>query len=313
MRTWLTGIVSVLACVSVCQAAPMRLALMDFTDASGGSADTFLGGDVDSEQLASKGAFAMSRALLGKGDYVLIDRRDFINQLQKMQGSLEARDSDIRPSFIQAAQALRADAVLRGTLLSFSVGKQMISQGGQNVEFANVSVRVGIDAVDAVDGSVIAAVEGVAQERFRQTDMMRTVLGGDEVHQMLTAAISRATPELISMLNARMASGDLRETVFLSVDTTADPSMVEIDGILVGTTPVQDLSVYKGDHVLTISRPGYQPVTKRLVLEGNTKISAPMLRTDLTVEERVKVLEGADMRYYITEGGKPDMVIQVLE
>ena len=304
---------AVLVCAFSVQAAPIRMALMDFTDQSGGSTDTLLGGKVDTGLMAEKGVLALSKALVGNAEYVLIDRRDFMNQMQKTGAVDQGKPVDIKPSYIQAAQALKADAVLRGVLESFSVGKDKVNQGGYQAEFVTVSVRVMIEAVDAVDGTVMAMSEGVTKNKLRQTANQQTELGEDEMLQMMQAAINGAVPELLTSLSARVAQNGTREKVMLAMSASENPAMVEIDGILVGTTPFDSLDVYKGDHVLTVSRPGYVSITKRLVLSSDTKIDVPMLRTDLTAEERKQILEGSDMRVYVNEGGKPDFVVQTIE
>ena len=311
-RRWALSL-AVLICAFSVQAAPIRMALMDFTDQSGGSTDTLLGGKVDTGLMAEKGVLALSKALMGNAEYVLIDRRDFMNQMQKTGAVDQGKPVDIKPSYIQAAQALKADAVLRGVLESFSVGKDKVNQGGYQAECVTVSVRVMIEAVDAIDGTVMAMSEGVTKNKLRQTANQQTELGEDEMLQMMQAAISGAMPELLTSLSARIAQNGTREKVMLAMNASENPAMVEIDGILVGTTPFDSLDVYKGDHVLTVSRPGYVSITKRLVLNSDTKIDVPMLRTDLTAEERKQILEGSDMRVYVNEGGKPDFVVQTIE
>lgn len=312
MQTWFVFVLAAMMAVTV-HAAPTRVVLMDFEDQSGGSMDQSLGGMVNSEQLASKGIYALSRELLEKGDFVLIDRRDFMKQMQEMETSDAGKPSGIKTSYIQAAQALRADVILRGVLQSFSTGKEKINQGGYQADFATVTVRVVVEAVDAVDGSILAMAEGFANERFRQTAAKQTELGEDEVLQLMQRAINNAIPELSTALNARMETNANRGRVMLAVNATENPAMVEVDGVLVGTTPFENLEVYKGDHVFSVTRPGYQTITKRIVLEGNTKIEVPMLRTDLTADEKKEVMEQADMRMYFNEGGRPDFVIQTID
>ena len=313
MRKYIICFLLSLVLVSTVSAAPMRVVMMDFTDESGGSLDAQLGGGVSSELLANKGVYAVGKQLMGNPDVVLIDRRDFMKQMDRMRLNDGGKPTEIKPSYIQAAQALNADAVLRGVLESFSVGKEKIKQGGYNVDFSTVTVRVMLQAVDAVDGSVLAMSEGVAQERFRQTEAKQTILGADDVLQLMQQAVAGAVPELEQSLATRMEANQERGKVMLAMTATENPAMVEIDGVLVGTTPAENMEVYKGDHVLTVSRPGYQTITKRIVMNGNMRIDVPMLRTDLTAEEKKQVLEGVDMRMYINEGGQPDFVIQTID
>ena len=85
-----------------------------------------------------------------------------------------------------------------------------------------------------------------------------------------------------------------------------------IDGVLVGSTPMEYLDIYEGDHVITISRPGYVSFTKRMAVNGDLEITAPMLRTDVTAEERVKILSSAEMKVFM-QNQKPDLLIQEIK
>ncbi len=85
--------------------------------------------------------------------------------------------------------------------------------------------------------------------------------------------------------------------------------MVEIDGILIGTTPIENFEIYKGDHVLTIGKPGYRDITKRILFESDARVEVPMLRTELTADELKEVLESMRMHVFL---GEPGLVIHQL-
>ncbi|MEI6970425.1 MAG: PEGA domain-containing protein [bacterium] len=294
-----------------CYAAPLKVALLDFNDETGMKADASLGGRVDTSLLASKGVYILARKLLDEANFTVVDRRDFITQIDK-SNSKEALAGQPRPSFIHAAQLLNADAVVAGSLLSLSTGKQKMDQGGYQAEFTTLSIRVVVRAMDAVDGTVIAVSEGSARQEFRQTDNLRTELGEDELLAIMERAMTDAIVPLKASLSKKVAARDQQPKLTLTVKTTADPSLAEIDGILVGTTPIESLEVYKGDHVLSLSRPGYATITKRIIMDRNIQIAAPMLRTDLTADEKKELLSRAEIKAYIING-KPDMLIQTIE
>lgn len=294
-----------------CMAAPLKVALLDFNDETGTKADALLGGKIHTDILAGKGVHMLARQLLDKGEFTVIDRRDFTTQIDKSNAK-EAAAGTPRPSFVHAAQMLRADAVVAGSLISFSTGKQSMDQGGHKAEFTTLSMRVVVRAMDSVDGAVIAVSEGAARRDFRQTDNLKTELGEDEILTLFDKAIGEAVPPLKAALAKKVAVREQQPRVQLSVKTTSEPALVEIDGVLVGTTPMEGLEVYKGDHVLSISRPGHVTITKRIVLEKNVQISAPMLRTDLTAEEKKEILGKADLKAYIMNG-KPDLLIQTIQ
>lgn len=283
--------------------APIRAVVLDFEDQTGQRSDALLGGAIEPGAIAEKGVFLLAKVMTQRPGYVLIDRRDLLAQMDRIRLRDDGAATPAKPSFLQAAQALRADVVLRGSLLSLSPGKQIIHQGGIQTELSTLSVRVALEALDARDGTIIAAHDGIARQNFRQTAQVQTALGEDEVIQLVEKALNDAVPELERALQARALEARQRPTVALSIQTSADPALVELDGILIGTTPIRDLQVYQGDHVLTIGKPGHQQVTKRILLEKDTSIEVPMLRTELTAEELKDVYDKIQLKVIQVEPG----------
>jgi hypothetical protein len=306
MRLGLSGMMLAM----VVQAAPIRVAVLEFQDQTGMQSDPLLGGRIPQGSLAERGVYMLGKHLANREGFVLIDRRDFLDQVERTPAFDSGRRTPTKPSFLHVAQAIRADAVLRGSLVSFSPGKQTVNQGGYRTEFATLSVRVALEALDAIDGTVIAVADGVARTQVRQTATLQTDLGEDEILDLLDQAVANAVPNLENTLLARAEAQRSRPTVKISVTTTADPALVEIDGILVGSTPLENFEIYKGDHVLTIGKPGYRDITKRILFEHDSRIEVPMLRTELTADEWKEVLDS--MRIY-TFLGEPGIVINRIE
>lgn len=292
------------------QAAPVRVAVLEFQDQTGLRSDARLGGMMERGALAERGVFMLGKHLVNHEGFVLIDRRDFLAQTEALRLRDGGRETPIQPSFLQVAQALRADAVLRGSLISFSPGRRTVRQGGYTTEFNTLSVRVALEALDALDGAVIAVADGVAQTQIRQTDAVQTELGEDEILNLLDEAVANAVPALERRLTERAESQRQRPTVRISVHTTADPALVEINGILVGSTPLENFEIYRGDHVLTIGKPGYRDITKRILFEQDARIEVPMLRTELTADELKEVLES--MRFHVFLG-EPGLVVHQID
>lgn len=302
----IVGFSMFLLAVAVSWAQPQRVAVLEFEDLSGMRSDPRLGGVITPASMAEKGVYLVGKKLANREDFVLIDRRDFMAQMEQVQLFDSGRPTPVRPSFLHAAQALRADAVLRGNLVSFSTGKQIVNQGGYRTELDTVSIRVALEALDAVDGAVIAVADGVARGQYRQTDAAQTILGEDDLVQLMEDAVSKAVPSIVQALETRAAQREARPTIKLSVRTTSDPALVEIDGLLVGTTPLEGFEIYKGDHVLTIGKPGYRDITKRILFEHDTLVEVPMLRTELTAEEIKDMVDSIRVHAFI---GEPGLVI----
>lgn len=316
-RCWIMAGLSALIASSSALAQgdrPIRVAVLDFQDLTGLPSDARLGGGIERVALAEKGPFFIAKALANRPAFTLVDRRDLINQLEGLRPKDESAPTPTRPTFLHAAQAVRADVVLRGSLLAFSPGKQVIRQGGIQTELATLTVRAGVEAIDAVDGSVIAASDGVSRRQIRQTESVQTFFSEDEVLQMIEEALVAAIPSLEKALTARAEAVRQRPKARLSVRTEADPALVELDGILMGSTPLEGLVVYQGDHVLTISKPGYRQITKRILIESDTTISTPMLREELTADELKEIFDKMQLNLIRVEPGlliQPAPAIQV--
>lgn len=281
---------------------PVRLAVLDFMDETGKAPDARLTGGLTAEALAQKGADILARELLESRQVVLIDRRDLMRHLEAAQGP--------RPSFLHAAQTLNVDAVIRGKLTAFSTGRRTVRQGGYQTDFTDLRLRVGVEALDAVDGTIIAAAEGTASDQVRQTAAVETELSEDDVLKLLARAVESAVPSVLEQIQQYRTARASRPRVKISVKTTADPALVEIDGLLVGTTPLENFEVYAGDHVLTVGKAGYRDVSQRILLQRDTAIEVPMIRTELTAEEWKDILEKVRMQIVV---GQPALLLTPLE
>jgi hypothetical protein len=287
---------------------PVKVAILNFEDRTGLASDALLGGVIKPGALADKGMDVLARQLLGAETFVLVDRRDFIDQIEQLTPTDLGRETPTKPSFLHAAQALNMDVVLRGSLVSFSSGKQVVAQG-RTTEFVTLNLRVSVEALDPVDGTVIAMADGAASDQFRQTAEHYTVLSEDDALALLDQAVAKAVPALRNALDQRQAAQAARPRVKISVKTSDDPAMVEVDGILVGTTPLVGFEVYKGDHVLTVGKPGHRDITKRILLEQDSAIEVPLMRTEMSAEEWKDILEKIRMNVVI---GEPGIVITPL-
>ncbi len=309
MKTML--LIVTIACLAfTSQAEPARVILLDFEDQTGMTADRRLGGVLDREQLASKGIYLTAEKLLEYPGIRLIDRRDFMAGLRESDEM--AGETAHRVSRLEVARALNADILVRGSLTAFSEGRRIVRQGGHEAEFTRVSLRVVLEALDVVDGAIVAIGSGRAAKDLRQTASLQTVLGEDDILELFDMAVSDAVPSLTAGLEKRLEALQERGRVKLTVETTDDPAMVEINGVLVGTTPLEELPLYPGDHLIRVSRAGYETIRRRIMVSSDMKVTVPMLRTDLTVEERRDILQSADMRIFIFDG-KPDVLIQKIE
>jgi hypothetical protein len=310
------GMACLLALAAAAAAAePLRVALLDFDNQATVAADAVVGG-VTPKTLAEKGIFALAAALANDPAYVLIDRREFIKQIESMNLTDNDKRTTVKPSFLRAAQALNADVVLRGNLLSYSPGKRTVNPDGtRKTEFQTLTLRVALQALDTRDGAVIAMIEGAATREFRQSTTEQTVVSEDDLLQLLQASLAKATPDLNKKLGERLAQQNNRPKIKLTVKAgKADPALVEIDGLLIGTTPLVDFQVFAGDHVITIGKAGYQDISKQILLKADTSIEVPLFRTKLSAEEMKEVLDKARVNLIAGTGGvEPAWIINTID
>ena len=283
-----------------------RVAVLDFENQAGPLPSYVPAAALAPAQMAEKGAFLLNKSLAQEPGFRLIDRRDFFAQMEKFK-----QDSEAEPSFLRAAQQLNADVVLRGHLMSLSSSRSSVHQGGYTAYLDEFSVRVGIEALDTRDGSVLAAADGVAARKFRQTENVQTTLGEDDVLMLMEGAMRETIPAIKEALIRKQDEFKNKPKVKLSITTTADPALVEIDGLLIGSTPLVDFEVYQGDHTITIGKPGYRDLSKRILLEKDSRIEVPMLRTELTADEIKGVLDNSRVNLY--QGIEPGFIIQTVE
>lgn len=284
----------------------VRVAVLDFENRAGDLPSYVPAAALSPAVIAEKGAFLLNKKLAGQSGFRLIDRRDFFAQVEKVNAGTENQ-----PSFLRAAQQLNADVVLRGSLLSLSTSRSAVHQGGYNAFLDDFTVRVGIEALDTRDGSVLAAADGTASRRFRQTDNVSTTLGEDDVLMLMDGALADAIPAIHDALAARQDELKNKPTVTISVKTSDDPALLEIDGMLIGTTPVDKFTIYQGDHTITLGKAGYRDVSKRILLEKDVSIEVPLLKTELNADQVKEVLEKSRLNIY--SGVEPEFIIHTID
>lgn len=309
MRAYIVSFVALLTVFQVI-AEPVKVLLIDFEDATGRGASESRELAVTPQALSSKGVYALAGQLLDIEEVSLIDRRDYVRQIDALELTDQGRATPNRPTFLHAAQSLGADVVLRGSILTLSSGRVNVDQGGYKSSHVKLSMRVAVTALDAVDGAVLALQEGKAERMIRQSSSVQTILGEDEVFGLLDEALSETTPGLMADVMKRVRREADRPKVSIAVKTDADPALVEIDGLLVGTTPIEGLQVYEGDHILTVGKPGYRDVTKKILFEKDMQIEAPMIRVELSAEEWKDVLEKIRLNVI---SGEPGLIVTPLE
>ena len=86
---------------------PTRVAVLEFQDQTGMKADALQGGGIAPGAMAEKGVFVLGKTLANRPGFTLIDRRDLMEQMEKLAPKDQGEATPTKPSFLQAAQLLR--------------------------------------------------------------------------------------------------------------------------------------------------------------------------------------------------------------
>jgi hypothetical protein len=289
---------------------PVKVLLAGFEDGSGAPLTGQAVEALSTEALAENGVYAMTDALLDQEGIRLVDRGDYIRQVRELKNSDLGRDTPVQPTLLNVAQNLNADAVVKGRILSFASSGQAVRQAGYEADFTVLTMRAAIQVQDALDGSVIAMGQGTAKREIRQTGALTTTIGETGAFEMLEEAIAKAADGIGERIRAVLADREDRPTVRVAIATSDDPALVEIDGVLVGTTPIESLRVAEGDRVLTVSKPGHRRMTKRIDFREDVRLEIPMLRIELSAEEWKEMVDKVNL--HIVEGS-PAIVITPMD
>ena len=218
MKVMLTFLSCLVAASSM--AALPRVVVMDFEAETGVTEKNELLGGMTAEELVKKGAYLLNAELVSSEMFSVVDRRDF-------KAKMASDNEEVTPSYIHAAQQLRADAVIRGVLMSFSVGSQVQSQAGKTAEWVTFGMTVMLQVQDPLDGSVINVAEGKSHFQLRQTKAQKTTMSEDDILQMFRDAIRQASQDTLNALETRLKKLAERERATLTVRATEDPALVK--------------------------------------------------------------------------------------
>jgi hypothetical protein len=70
------------------------------------------------------------------------------------------------------------------------------------------------------------------------------------------------------------------------------------------------MEIYKGDHILTVGKPGHRDITKRVLFDRDVRVEVPMMRTEMSAEEWKAVLEKARLGVVV---GEPAITVLPLD
>ncbi len=108
----------------------------------------------------------------------------------------------------------------------------------------------------------------------------------------------RYPPDVVNSFKAaqRMAPKDTSAT--LSISATDDGAAVFLDGKAVGSSPLPQLAVTAGVHIISVAAPKYQAAAQKITVDAGAR---KQLRIDL--EPRAQTTRALDLRFQARQGG----------
>jgi|GEM_PF-2657405 len=164
--------------------------------------------------------------------------------------------------------------------------RELVSRGQEEMKAGrfDAALEALLAADEALDHGGIKSLIGVCHEELGQLEaalgyFVRARDSGD-----LPADAAQSVAERIGRLRERLQSGLIALTV------TPDDATVEIDGEVVGSTPIAPRTVAVGSHVVVLRAEGHEPQTRTVEVRGAKT-------TALTAHLPVVVVEPAASRY----------------
>jgi hypothetical protein len=127
--------------------------------------------------------------------------------------------------------------------------------------------------------------------------------GYDEVNRVIQIAGTERKRLSLDLVPIEPPQGQLR------LDANVEGATVRVDGRTVGTTPLESTAVVEaGEHVVTVERPGYDPIrrTIRVPDEGTAELEVTLERADSAPDEALStlVVELPDAPYLLRVDGE---------
>jgi hypothetical protein len=248
------------------------------------------------KRLASQLEDQLTSRLSGQG-LILLSRQVVTDAVAKegdgarLDGLLSERSSALR-----LAQALGADFVVLASLSSVTREQRTFNDGGLQISSANHVLRVAYRIAEAGEGGTLAGDSLRVSRNLRGTQtggiesteiysqLVDDAVGGilkafpAKVLQVARTDVSKAasievtiaavpvdiTQNPLQVPDLRVgADGSVAKAGAASLEVTLGDVSVEIDGVLVGTTPAS-LRLGPGFHKMRLSRPGFRDLEQTI-------------------------------------------------
>ncbi len=177
---------------------------------------------------------------------------------------------------VKMGKLLGAQYIATGSIIELGSDVRSFSGYGVNTKNINYSVAIEVRIIDTERGEIIFGDVISDSTAVRQTENLSTYQGEEVYKKLLRNALSNSVNKLMSSLSgqpqSKTASISNQRVFITSVPEGAD---IAINGAFVGNTPYHGM-LQEGIHDIRISKSGYKPWEKRIMVTDGMQIKATL-------------------------------------
>ncbi len=201
--------------------------------------------------------------------------QQLVQVLQAVKSESTAGGPDESASALRLAQLMNTDYLVFASILTMGDNRVRNSSYGIEQESVVKVLRMGLRVLDGATGAQLYGDTVVATHQTRQNEFAQ-MLDGDQVNALLDQGAAELAQRAETAIN-RIAQQPVAAVQTVQVEITATPgnATVEVDGVVVGSTPGA-FQLQPGVHTVRLTREGYATWERMVnITEGQT-LAIPM-------------------------------------
>ena len=208
-------------------------------------------------------------SLANTGEYVVVER-ERIAQIMSEQNLYLTGRFELESVGTQLGQLMSADLLAAGSILSCDSYEETTINWGVKTTIKTVQMLVSIKVWDVAQGSVYWAGTEEAEGVTVKIAWVTTIREGEPAKVLESICSSAATK--IADCEKAVQPGVPSVTITVPIQTTPPGADIEVDGLYVGTTPLQyplnEAQIYR----VRLSYAGYEVWEKQVSVHGELVI-----------------------------------------
>lgn len=253
----------------------LTIAVVDFSNLSGEAL-------IDIQAAANE---ILSTVLADSGRFQVLERNK-LKSIVTEQGFTPSGLVDSSTHAVAVGRMIGANYLITGSIIKFGV--DTVNFQGYGITTTNTTARMSVvvKVLDVTTGKIVIAKTYDELEPTLSTSTFDVKKAGLD-RDLLRRALTRAVGDLIRIIEPQ--SSVPRVSIRVPIMSSPDGADIEIDGLYVGNTPLE-LDLPEGIHEIVISKPGYEPWSKRVNVYSGLRIMATLVekryaRTDSSTQK----------------------------